>query len=131
MEVRNGNDKNFATAHWGKDGKAKGKGNENLETFDRSQFHKFTLEVNRQSDDWKEQTLKWWIDNKNYHTVKGSDVGDFEEWVTLAHSPVYALLNVAVGGDFPGDPNDKTASGKFQLLLLLPRQLLFHLKEVN
>ncbi|CAG8955307.1 hypothetical protein HYFRA_00011289 [Hymenoscyphus fraxineus] len=112
METRNGLAQNWATIHYGKDGIHKSIGNEaNPEPLDRSKFHKYTLEVNRQPDDWQQQTLKWFIDGKNYKTIKGSDVGDVENWVALAQSPVYALFNVAIGGDFGGNPNTQTVSG--------------------
>ncbi|KAH8590542.1 glycoside hydrolase family 16 protein [Bisporella sp. PMI_857] len=106
MEVKNGEDRSLASLHYGAD-----KGSKDGITFDRSQFHKWSIEIDRTSDNWQEQAINWYLDGNRYQTVTGSDVGNFDSWVTLAHSPYYVLLNIAVGGDYPGMPNDNTKSG--------------------
>jgi hypothetical protein len=47
----------------------------------------------------------------NYVTVTGAQIGTYEDWVILARSPFYILLNVAVGGNYPGDLNANTQDG--------------------
>ena len=48
-----------------------------------------------------------------FHRITGAQVGVYEYWVALARSPIYIVLNVAVGGTYPKDPNSST--GKFAL----------------
>ncbi|KAH6672439.1 glycoside hydrolase family 16 protein [Halenospora varia] len=112
MEVRNGEDKSLGTLHFGRNGH-QSRGSADGTNFDRKQFHKWSIEINRQPyDKWEEQTIKWYVDGRNFQTIKGSEVGNYEDWKTLAHSPFYILLNVAVGGDFPGMPDTRTIPGE-------------------
>jgi beta-glucanase (GH16 family) len=112
MELINGEDHNVATIHYGVDGNHKSKpdGDHSVQ-FDRSKFNKWGLQISRENGDWTQQTIKWYLNGNEYQTVKGSDVGNSADWESLAHSPYYLVLNIAVGGDYPGKPNDKTKSG--------------------
>ncbi|KFA67152.1 hypothetical protein S40285_07293 [Stachybotrys chlorohalonatus IBT 40285] len=56
-------------------------------------------------------------DNEDHHLavrrqplprLDGSELGDEGVWATLARSPMYLLLDVAVGGDWPVPPNAET-----------------------
>ncbi|KAG4035316.1 hypothetical protein MFRU_001g00870 [Monilinia fructicola] len=110
LELTNGSDTNLATIHYGKD-RANHKSNGGSTKFDRSQFHTFAIKVDRTADTWEAQTIRWYLDGANYFTVTGKDIGTYEDWVILARSPFYILLNVAVGGDFPKDPDVNTLPG--------------------
>lgn len=117
MEAKNGEGQFIGVLHYGDSAPGKSSPAEvKPEILDPTKWHTYSMEVNRQSDNWQEQAIKWWVDGKNYQTVKGSDVGNFDDWVTLAHSPYYALFNVAIGGDssWPGKYNKETTkqSGK-------------------
>lgn len=60
-------------------------------------FHTFTLE-------WGVDYLKWYVDDMIFQTITPDDLpGD---WV-FDH-PFYLILNVAVGGNFIGSPNQYT-----------------------
>lgn len=60
-------------------------------------FHVFAIE-------WEPEEIRWYIDDVQYHTVTPDDVpGD---WVY--DHPFYLLLNVAVGGRWPGYPDETT-----------------------
>jgi beta-glucanase (GH16 family) len=74
-------------------------------------FHKWTFVVDRTESAWWQQSLTWYRDGAEYHRVSGADIGDFATWVKIAHSPFFLILNVAVGGMFPGPPNAATAGG--------------------
>ncbi|MDE2996928.1 MAG: glycoside hydrolase family 16 protein [Bacteroidota bacterium] len=64
-------------------------------------FHVYTIE-------WKEGEIRWFIDGVQY--------GRQTEWYTLGHAypapfdkPFYLIMNVAVGGNWPGSPDASTA----------------------
>jgi beta-glucanase (GH16 family) len=64
------------------------------------QWHTWRMEWDRTSGDWETETIVWSMDGQDYHTLAGSDIGNETVWETLAHDPLYFILNLAVGGDF-------------------------------
>ncbi|KAF4970010.1 hypothetical protein FZEAL_10129 [Fusarium zealandicum] len=74
-------------------------------------FHTWSILIDRRPAGWKAETITWLLDGKPFHSISGAKVADRETWATLAHSPMYILLNVAVGGTWPGDPNAATEDG--------------------
>ncbi len=64
-------------------------------------FHIFTLE-------WDETQFRWYVDNIFYQsqtawsTTKADYPAPFDQYFHL-------LLNIAVGGNWPGDPNSATS----------------------
>ncbi|UKZ50307.1 hypothetical protein TrVGV298_004565 [Trichoderma virens] len=75
------------------------------------EFHTWALKINRCSNNWQTETIEWYLDGNLFHTLVGAQFGDEGLWATLAHSPMYIILNLAVGGTWPGDPNEATLSG--------------------
>jgi beta-glucanase (GH16 family) len=71
-------------------------------------FHTWAIAIDRTSGDWQSETITWMMDGNAYHVLTGAEIADEGTWGTLAHSPLYLLLNVAVGGDWPGNPTDAT-----------------------
>jgi beta-glucanase (GH16 family) len=64
-----------------------------------TEFHVFGIE-------WDKDNINFYVDDFLYHSVKPSDVpGD---WVF--NQSFYLILNVAVGGNLPGNPNPQTTS---------------------
>lgn len=63
-------------------------------TYQGGQYHTWAFKVDLRNSDWTKQSLIW-----------------YEQWVQLAQSPYYILLNVAVGGGYPGNPTQSTVSG--------------------
>ena len=59
-------------------------------------FHVFSVE-------WTPTSLKWFIDGQNYHTESITNIN-----LTEFHTKFFLLLNVAVGGLWPGNPNSTT-----------------------
>lgn len=54
-------------------------------------FHTYTLE-------WDERELRWYIDDQlRFSNDKG-----------VPHEPMYLIINLAIGGNWPGKPNDET-----------------------
>jgi len=61
-------------------------------------FHTFAV-------DWAPNSIKWLVDGIVYQTRTPADVGG-NAWVF--NKPFYLILNLAVGGYWPGDPNSST-----------------------
>lgn len=61
-------------------------------------FHTFEI-------DWRPGSITWYVDGQQYHQVTGASVGD-NAWVF--DKPYFLILNVAVGGDWPGYPDGTT-----------------------
>jgi len=61
-------------------------------------FHIFAI-------DWSPNQVQWSVDGTIYETRTPNDLNG-NRWV-FDH-PFYVLVNLAVGGDFPGDPNSST-----------------------
>jgi beta-glucanase (GH16 family) len=64
-------------------------------------FHTWTLKIDRSSNYWQTETIQWFMDGTLFHTLTGAQIGDEGLWATLAHSPMYIILNLAVGGTWP------------------------------
>ncbi|MBK3563769.1 MULTISPECIES: glycoside hydrolase family 16 protein [unclassified Streptomyces] len=62
-------------------------------------FHTFAV-------DWAPNSIKWSVDGVVYQTRTPADVGS-NTWAF--NKPFFLILNLAVGGDWPGDPNSATA----------------------
>jgi beta-glucanase (GH16 family) len=62
-------------------------------------FHVFGL-------DWQENSIRWYVDENLYQSRTPADLGAGQTWV-FEHS-FFIILNVAVGGDWPGSPNAST-----------------------
>ncbi|KAK7941510.1 uncharacterized protein PG986_013897 [Apiospora aurea] len=74
-------------------------------------WHVWRLEWDLRNGDWAAQTLQWSLDGNVFQTVSGARIGNQAVWNSLAHAPMYFLLNMAVGGDWPGYPNAGTQDG--------------------
>lgn len=62
-------------------------------------FHLFAV-------DWQPGSLRWYIDNQLYFTLTPAQLPPNTAWV-FDH-PFFLLLNLAVGGDWPGYPDATT-----------------------
>ncbi len=60
-------------------------------------FHVFGIE-------WDSESISWFVDGERYNVVRSGDVSG--RWAY--DHPFFLLLNVAVGGNFIGPPNDAT-----------------------
>ncbi len=61
-------------------------------------FHTFAI-------DWKPGVITWYVDGKQYHQVTRASVGS-KTWVF--DQPYFLILNLAVGGQWPGNPDAST-----------------------
>jgi beta-glucanase (GH16 family) len=62
-------------------------------------FHVFAAE-------WEQSEIRFYVDSILYHTVTPADLPAGKAWV-FDH-PFFLLLNVAVGGEWPGNPDAST-----------------------
>ncbi|KAI0178665.1 glycoside hydrolase family 16 protein [Hypoxylon sp. FL1284] len=74
-------------------------------------WHTWRAVWDRRANTWSGETLTWFLDGNQYFQVSGATVNNQAVWNTLAADPLYFILNVAVGGDWPGAPNDATQGG--------------------
>jgi len=70
-------------------------------------FHLFAVE-------WSPTALRWYVDNHLYETRTPADLPAGTTWVD--NHPFFLILNLAVGGQWPGDP---AASTRFPQSLLV------------
>jgi len=70
----------------------------NIQAEFAADFHVFAI-------DWQADAIRWYVDSVPFHTVTPSDLRG-NPWV-FNHN-FYLLLNVAVGGWWPGNPNATT-----------------------
>lgn len=69
-------------------------------------FHIFAIE-------WEEDVIRWYVDTALYQTLTPADL-EGNEWV-FDH-PFYIILNVAVGGNWPGPPDGTTVFPQTMLI---------------
>ena len=62
-------------------------------------FHVYAVE-------WEQAAVRFYIDSTNYETRTPADVPAGDTWVY--DHPFFIILNVAVGGAWPGDPDGTT-----------------------
>lgn len=65
-----------------------------------AEFHNYALE-------WDEAEMRWYVDDVLY-SVQNSWFSTGVDFPAPFDQPFYILLNVAVGGNFPGAPNSGT-----------------------
>ena len=106
METVNGLPTAYGTTHCGAPGEMGGPCNEPIgrgSTVELPDYgwHTWTLQVDRTNGegDWRGEAIRWMVDGKVFHEVTGGQVGEEGVWATLAHAPMFMILNVAVGGD--------------------------------
>ena len=62
-------------------------------------YHVFAIE-------WEENVIRWYVDDKLYQTRTPADLPKGAKWV--CDHPFFLLLNLAVGGQWPGNPDATT-----------------------
>jgi beta-glucanase (GH16 family) len=83
------------TAHWDNNGHlSSGK----TTSCDVREFHNYTVE-------WDQDSIRWFLDETRYHSVS---IKDGENGTQEFHEPFYLLLNLAIGGDWPKNPDGTT-----------------------
>jgi len=92
----------FGTAHYGNSFSDKGSssGSFTAATPYSDAFHTYSVE-------WGPTEIKWFIDGFNFHTMYDTD-SDFNTYAWPFNHDFHFILNVAVGGNWPGSPDGTT-----------------------
>ncbi|MBW5447048.1 family 16 glycosylhydrolase [Cohnella sp. CFH 77786] len=70
-------------------------------------FHTFAVEYDRSASP---EQIRWYADGKLYHKVTADQV-DAETWKKATDHGFFLIMNVAIGGGWPGLPTPATVSG--------------------
>ena len=70
-------------------------------------FHNYAIEWDRSVSP---QQLRWYVDGNSYFTVNQNQV-DATTWTNATGHGFFPILNVAIGGGWPGNPTSATTSG--------------------
>lgn len=106
MEVLgNSTNTNYGTLHYGEP-HAQSQGTYQLTSGSfSSEYHTFAIE-------WEPGLIKWYVDGEQYHEENmwytKVDGGDEKPYPAPFDQPFHVILNVAVGGDWPGSPDETT-----------------------
>ena len=96
---------NYGTLHYGEPHK-QNQGTYTLSdgTFS-NEYHTFAIE-------WEPGVIKWYVDGNQYYETSdwftAVDGEDEKPYPAPFDQPFHVILNVAVGGDWPGSPDDST-----------------------
>jgi beta-glucanase (GH16 family) len=95
MEHINSDAQVVATIHWDAGGHASYSG---YGACDPSAYHVYSIE-------WDSSAIRWYLDGTKFHEANIlNNINSTEEF----QKPFFVLLNLAVGGDWPGSPNSGT-----------------------
>lgn len=67
---------------------------------------KFSDEYYVFSLEWEEDSIRWYLNNEQYHSVSRGSLGLSNPYPF--NEPFFFIFNVAVGGVWPGSPDDST-----------------------
>jgi beta-glucanase (GH16 family) len=95
MEHINNEDILYGTAHWNNEGHVSDGQKTDCTV---TEFHNYSIE-------WDRDSIKWLLDNRKYHAISIKDnVNSTAEF----HKPFYIILNLAIGGSWPKNPDQTT-----------------------
>ena len=96
MEHINADSLLYGTLHWDSAGQHIQKGD--TLTFAPSDFHVYAIE-------WDSSSIRWYVDGTKFNEV---DIHDSINSTEEFHRPSFILLNLALGGDWPGQKVDES-----------------------
>jgi len=88
------------TAHWGNPGEGSQSSSRRFDIGEdfAERFHVFTLL-------WKQNSLQWYVDETLFHEIDNTTTQGF---AYPFNQDFFFVMNVAVGGNWPGSPDDTT-----------------------
>lgn len=60
---------------------------------------------------WDENEIAWFIDDQQYHSIDITPAA-----LSEFHQPYFFIFNIAVGGNWPGSPNEQTSFPQYMLV---------------
>jgi hypothetical protein len=75
-------------------------------------FHTYAVQWDRSTPT---EEIRWYVDGHQYHVVHASDV-DAATWARATGHGFFLLLDVAIGGSWPGQPDASTRPGASMLV---------------
>jgi len=75
------------------------------------EWHTWRVIIDRTPGSWTSESVTWYMDGQQFQQITGSRINNQNVWNAIAHSPLFFILNVAVGGSWPGNPNSATQDG--------------------
>ena len=75
-------------------------------------FHTYGIEWDRSQPT---EEMRWYVDGDLFHTVRATEV-DAATWARATDHGFFVLLNVAIGGGWPGPPDASTRPGASMLV---------------
>lgn len=86
------------TLHWDNNGSYASFGGKTTTTKTNlnEEFHVYSIE-------WNQNSIKWFLDDRHFHTIEISPAAMSE-----FHQTFFFIMNVAVGGRWPGSPDETT-----------------------
>ncbi len=95
MEHINNENTLYGTAHWDNGSHVSSGG---TAPCDVTRFHDYSVE-------WDRDSIRWFLDGSRYH---GVCIRDSVNSTAEFHMPFYVILNMAIGGDWPKNPDETT-----------------------
>ena len=98
------------TAHWGASNAEHQESGQGIslsfpETF-ADEFHVFSIE-------WEQDLIRWYLDDEEYFSIDPNDMNGADY---PFNQPFFFILNVAVGGNWPGPPSEDTTFPEFMAI---------------
>jgi len=103
MEMVGGNNRentSHGNAYWDNDGAIKNTPNSYILPDANARFYN---EFHVFSIIWDEKEIRYFVDDNQFHSIDIT-TPDKDEF----HKPFYFIMNVAIGGNWPGDPDEET-----------------------
>ncbi|MDR3588258.1 MAG: glycoside hydrolase family 16 protein [Negativicutes bacterium] len=75
-------------------------------SFSFADYRKFSADYHVFAVEWDKDKVRFFVDQNNYETITKQEVLSYGKWVF--DKPFFILLNVAVGGEWPGKPGQAT-----------------------
>ncbi|OPJ60515.1 glycoside hydrolase family 16 protein [Clostridium chromiireducens] len=98
MEHINFTENIYGTAHWNAHDGAQYKSYGGQTNIDVTQYHNYSVE-------WSPNFIKWFVDGTKYAEY---DITNSVNGTTSYHKPFFIVLNMAVGGNWPKNPDSLT-----------------------
>jgi len=116
MENVNGVNTEYGTLHCGVDpggpcNETNGRGGSKAcaPTTCQAGYHTYRAEIDRSASP---EQIRWYLDGVQFWQVSSNDAGmDAATWARAVDHGFFIILNVAMGGSWPGNPTASTASG--------------------